>query len=131
MFTHWSKYGDIKLLFQNFVLSLIIPHYNDLQFGDSLSDPHLDQLLRTQILTFACDLGHSPCIEESLRLYREWMANPNNETYVITHQVQHVYEILFLITEAHYKKRQNSWLLKTMVYTVVLIWLLTYMPYQI
>ncbi|XP_050699396.1 aminopeptidase N-like isoform X2 [Eriocheir sinensis] len=74
MFHRDPAYGALK----NYILSLIQPLYDSVGFEDNLSDPYQTRLLRSDMLAWACRLGHAHCRNMSLSLYRRWMANPTD-----------------------------------------------------
>ena len=57
---------------------MLIPIYNSVGFQDNLADDHLDQYKRVRAVAWACDLKYQDCIDNSLKLFKEWMANPTN-----------------------------------------------------
>ena len=57
---------------------MLIPLYNSVGFEDRLTDDHLDQYKRVKALSWACNLKHKDCIQNSVDLFAKWMENPSN-----------------------------------------------------
>lgn len=70
----------IKILpcLQHYMEEQLTPIYNSTGFADSVTDPHADQIMRDLILDWACHLGISDCVTQSVALYSQWMADPTN-----------------------------------------------------
>ncbi|XP_063230524.1 aminopeptidase N-like [Bacillus rossius redtenbacheri] len=63
-------------VFQDFVLGLLKPSYDALGFDEKPSDDHVTKLLRTQVVQWACDLGHGPCVQTAVSKFRVFMGDP-------------------------------------------------------
>ncbi|KAK8402067.1 hypothetical protein O3P69_001275 [Scylla paramamosain] len=72
MFHRDPAYGALK----DYILSLIQPLYENIGTEEQPSDSLQTQQLRSDMLTWACRLGHVHCRNMSLSLYRQWMADP-------------------------------------------------------
>lgn len=80
----WQVRGYQILTFiswQEYLLALLTPLYNSVGFEDDLDDSHLDQYKRVIALSWACKLGLQDCVANSVKLYEDWMANPENMTW--------------------------------------------------
>lgn len=73
MFRHEPDYGALR----EYLLSVILPIYNSVGFEEQPNDEMQVQLLRGEVLKWACELRHPDCIQKSVELYRRWMDNPN------------------------------------------------------
>ncbi|KAH0552187.1 hypothetical protein KQX54_006650, partial [Cotesia glomerata] len=62
-------------LFAEFILNLITPMYNHLNFEDEINDDRLTVLLRAELNKWACKLDHKKCVDKSLNYFTEWMKN--------------------------------------------------------
>nr|CAD7599193.1 unnamed protein product [Timema genevievae] len=62
-------------LFKNYVLNLIGDLYNTLGFDEKPTDHHLDKFLRSNVLTWACNLGLEDCINRSKEELAKQMSN--------------------------------------------------------
>ncbi|CAG2055212.1 unnamed protein product, partial [Timema podura] len=62
-------------LFKNYVLNLIGDLYNTLGFYEKPTDHHLDKFLRSNVLTWACNLGLEDCINRSKEELAKQMSN--------------------------------------------------------
>ena len=70
------------IYFQSYILSMIEPLFSSLGMKE-LEDEDLQiRLLRVEIVKWACHLKHKTCIKEAIRLFHQWMRNPNNNKYV-------------------------------------------------
>lgn len=85
MFERSAGYGPFK----NYLLSLVVPLYNSVGFEDHLDDPHLTQSKRATAVSWACELGHAPCVDLSKTYFKRWMASTANES-VFSPNVQKV-----------------------------------------
>lgn len=74
-----SMYNLYSFIGQEYLLSLLLPVYNSVGFEDLQEDDIQTQLLRDEVVTWACNLGHRSCRDEALRLFRTWMVK--NETF--------------------------------------------------
>ncbi|KAJ8311344.1 hypothetical protein KUTeg_010699 [Tegillarca granosa] len=61
----------------NYMKNLISPLFTRLGLNNSGSD-HMQIYTRSLIVSLACDFGITDCVTESLKLFKEWMNNPNN-----------------------------------------------------
>lgn len=76
--TRSGVYGSFK----SYLLTLLSPLYDSVGFMDNLSDPHLDQFKRVKALRWACRLQLQDCVDNSVKLFNQWMQNPSNESIV-------------------------------------------------
>ncbi|KAK7075272.1 hypothetical protein SK128_014552 [Halocaridina rubra] len=74
MFWHTASYVALK----DYFLTIIEPIYESLGFEDKTEDSLQTQLLRMEIVHWACHLGHSQCVNQSRHLFQQWMADPEN-----------------------------------------------------
>lgn len=51
--------------------------YREVGFDDSKESDMLTVYKRIDILTAACHLGYSDCVENSFRVFQNWMMEPN------------------------------------------------------
>ncbi|XP_067012607.2 aminopeptidase N isoform X2 [Anabrus simplex] len=68
-------YGSFKA----YMLQLINPLYNKLQFEERLADTHLERLHRRLILHWACGLGHEQCVWNARTKFRVWMSQDSRK----------------------------------------------------
>ncbi|XP_042215803.1 aminopeptidase N-like isoform X2 [Homarus americanus] len=78
MFYRTGSYGALK----NYLLDMVVQLYDSVGFDNSLDDLLLEQYKRNTAVDWACKLGHKPCLDNVLNLYRQWMLNPHNETII-------------------------------------------------
>ncbi|KAK7075270.1 hypothetical protein SK128_014550 [Halocaridina rubra] len=64
---------------REYLLSLILPLYNHIGFDEQQGDELQVQLLRSEMVKWACLLRHQDCLQRSVSLFRRWMSNPNEE----------------------------------------------------
>ncbi|XP_042215813.1 aminopeptidase N-like isoform X2 [Homarus americanus] len=74
MFYRDPAYGALK----DYLLSIIVPMYDKLGFEEEPGEDQLAQKLRTDVITWACNLGHLDCRNKSLAIFRRWMADPES-----------------------------------------------------
>ncbi|ROT63437.1 putative Aminopeptidase N precursor [Penaeus vannamei] len=104
MFRYTASYGALKEYF----LSLLKPLYDTLGFKH---DPEADlqtQLLRQEVVTWACLLQDSRCVNASAMLFRRWMEGRDGFRSVC---VSFLAVVAFLFREsalAEYRVRINS-----------------------
>lgn len=72
MFHRDPAYGALKA----YILSLIQPLYDYIGTEEQPSESLQTQQMRSDMLTWACRLGHAHCRNMSLSLYRQWMTDP-------------------------------------------------------
>lgn len=72
MFHRDPAYGALKA----YILSLIQPLYDYIGTEEQPSESLQTQQMRSDMLTWACRLGHVQCRNMSLSLYRQWMTDP-------------------------------------------------------
>ncbi|XP_055335825.1 aminopeptidase N-like [Paramacrobiotus metropolitanus] len=72
MMQNSEHYGLLK----NYILRQLRPIYIILGWGDSLTEAHIQQLQRVEILHAACYFGHDNCVENAKQIYTRWMSNP-------------------------------------------------------
>ena len=63
--------------FQNYLIDLITPVYNKLGWEEKKTDSWLDRLLRTSVLSFACQRGLPDCVNKAKSYYAAWMQQEN------------------------------------------------------
>lgn len=51
--------------------------YKDVRFDDPPESDMLRGYKRVDILTAACHLGYPDCVENSVRVFANWMSDPN------------------------------------------------------
>jgi len=78
MFTRSSGYGGLK----SFLLSILVPLYDKVGFEDNLEDSHLDQYKRVKAVAWTCSLDHQDCVDKSVNLLSQYMANPDNTSLI-------------------------------------------------
>lgn len=68
-------------MYDNFLLKLVKPMFNELGTENKVPDTQNEKLLRLHILTSACKLRYGKCITWSRNQYYDWMqrANPDEE----------------------------------------------------
>lgn len=59
--------------FNDYVIQFIYPIYKSLGWNESPNDSWLDRLLRSRILSFACEIEIKECVDTSKDLYVKWM----------------------------------------------------------
>jgi len=65
-------------LYQDYVQKLVRSLYNRNVIGaPSSGDSHTNRLLKSLSMSLACDYSYQPCINDTLRRYREWMNMPS------------------------------------------------------
>ena len=64
--------------FQKYLIDLITPIYNKLGWDEKKSDSWLDRLLRTSVLSFACQRGLPDCVNKAKSYYADWMQQEND-----------------------------------------------------
>ncbi|XP_071548243.1 aminopeptidase N-like isoform X2 [Panulirus ornatus] len=74
MFYRDQAFGALK----DYLVSLILPVYRSVGFEERQGDDLQTQLLRGEVMTWACNLGHPDCRHNALQLFRGWMADPEN-----------------------------------------------------
>lgn len=68
-----AAYGD----FEQYLVKLIKPIYNKLGWEQKPSDTFLDRLLRTSVISFACNRGLPDCVNKAKSYYSQWMSQPD------------------------------------------------------
>ncbi|KAL4239647.1 hypothetical protein ACF0H5_000454 [Mactra antiquata] len=81
MFMRSGKFNSLR----KYVNKKVGPVMNYLTWEDGES--HLEKLLRSYVITLACDLAHGPCLSNATAKFRNWIDNgaylsPNIRTYV-------------------------------------------------
>ncbi|CAL4058634.1 unnamed protein product, partial [Meganyctiphanes norvegica] len=74
MFRQTAEYGAFKV----YVLSLLQPLYVHLGLEDAPEDDLQIQLLRVEVVEWACRLGHSDCVSTAQDLFQQWMDDPES-----------------------------------------------------
>ncbi|XP_034947292.1 uncharacterized protein [Chelonus insularis] len=79
---NFIKYLDDKFTgrcisdsFRNYIMEIITPVYNKLQFEEKLYENTEDKLLRIEIIKYACLLGNANCKQRSKQLFNNWRTN--------------------------------------------------------
>jgi aminopeptidase N len=63
---------------QEYLKWLILPAYEQIGFEERKSDSHLVIQNRNQMISWACRLGVSECVNNATFLYKMWMSHPDN-----------------------------------------------------
>jgi hypothetical protein len=63
---------------QEYLKWLILPAYEQIGFEERKSDSHLFIQNRNQMISWACRLGVSECVNNATFLYKMWMSQPDN-----------------------------------------------------
>lgn len=78
-----TSYNILKVYFvkflQTYVLHLISPMYNKTRFSDDPKDDQLVIYKRFNLLSCACELGHSDCVQNALVQFQNWKSTPQPE----------------------------------------------------
>ncbi|KAK8728890.1 hypothetical protein OTU49_008846 [Cherax quadricarinatus] len=74
MFSRDPSFGGVR----DYLLSVILPLYEKLGFHEAAEEALPTVLLRTNVVTWVCYLGHPHCRLESLSLFRRWKTDPVN-----------------------------------------------------
>lgn len=61
-----------KQLFDNYILILIDRVYNETGLSDVDGESQFEELNRNLIVTFACNYGHTGCIQQAQTLFANW-----------------------------------------------------------
>ena len=70
---------------QKHVNHILLPLYEKVKFNDVPGDNYLTVYNRLNAVTWACKVGYKDCVDNALRLYRQWMNDPdNNESVTIS-----------------------------------------------
>lgn len=73
----------IKYVFDDFlqayVLHLISPMYKITGFADNPRDDQLIIYKRSNLLSCACELGHTGCVRNAVAQFQNWKSNPQPE----------------------------------------------------
>ncbi|XP_018019808.1 puromycin-sensitive aminopeptidase-like protein, partial [Hyalella azteca] len=72
MLSRTASYGAFK----RYLISLLEPLYKKVGFADNLNDPHLDQLIRVQAISWMCSLDYKDCVTQVVSLFKRWMEQP-------------------------------------------------------
>ncbi|XP_046650885.1 aminopeptidase N-like [Daphnia pulicaria] len=67
---------------REYIKWLILPTYEQIGFEERKGDSQLVILNRNQIISWACRLGVSECVNNATSLYKLWMAQPDNSNWV-------------------------------------------------
>jgi len=73
MLVRSSAYGDFK----RYMLKLLTPIYRRVGYRPKADDEHLDILLRTKVVEWACSMGHEECLMQVRENFDEWMGDIN------------------------------------------------------
>ncbi|KAF2899208.1 hypothetical protein ILUMI_06967 [Ignelater luminosus] len=63
-------------IFQQYIISIIKPLYDELGTSEKPGESQNDKLLRSFIIKIACSNNYEPCLEWAKQKYQEWMASP-------------------------------------------------------
>ncbi|OXA55298.1 Aminopeptidase N [Folsomia candida] len=82
MMSKSSSYGTFKKYIQN----LVHKEYTRLGYGQNEADPLPRRLHRTNVVTWACKVGHEGCLASTTTLFSEWMnsSSPNMDNPIPT-----------------------------------------------
>jgi len=80
MLKRTAAYGEFK----KYMLKLVTPLYNRLGSTAKDTDEHLDILLRRRVVSWACKVDHTECVEQATENFNEWMerGDPDKENPV-------------------------------------------------
>ncbi|XP_047740791.1 aminopeptidase N [Hyalella azteca] len=78
MLSRTAAYGAFK----RYLISLLEPLYKKVGFADNLNDPHLDQLIRVQAVSWMCSRKYKDCVSQAVSLFKRWMEQPDNKSIV-------------------------------------------------
>lgn len=53
-------------------MSLLLPLYNEVGMEEHPSDPLLKVLTRVSLMSWACNLGHEPCVNAAYDMFSLW-----------------------------------------------------------
>ncbi|XP_019763293.1 aminopeptidase N [Dendroctonus ponderosae] len=67
-------------IYDNFILRLVKPMFDELGTSETSEDTQNEKLLRLLIITSACQLRYSKCIQWARSLYEDWMNSDNANT---------------------------------------------------
>ncbi|XP_043478871.1 glutamyl aminopeptidase-like isoform X1 [Leptopilina heterotoma] len=65
--------------FQEYIRNLVDPVYHEVLWSVENVDSHVTLNLRTVILTLACEMGHTECLEEGAEIFKKWINDPKDE----------------------------------------------------
>ncbi|XP_018019108.1 aminopeptidase N-like, partial [Hyalella azteca] len=65
-----------------YLISLLEPLYKKVGFADNLNDPHLDQLIRVQAISWMCSLDYKDCVTQVVSLFKRWMEQPADKSII-------------------------------------------------
>ncbi|XP_043289822.1 uncharacterized protein [Venturia canescens] len=100
--------------FADYVLGLVEPLYKETGFVDLPNENQLQQLNRELILSWACKLGHSGCIEQAQDLFNNWKQDetqwisPNARSAVYCEAIKHGLDDDWQFLFNEYKKSEFS-----------------------
>lgn len=60
------------------MLEILQPLYESLGLENQPGDDLHTQLLREEVVRWACRLDHEACIRNSIRLFQQWIEDPDN-----------------------------------------------------
>lgn len=63
-----------------FILDLLEHAYEETGFEDSVTDPHLTQLLRVLTTSWACHFGYQSCVDNAAEQFQAWIGGNGSET---------------------------------------------------
>jgi ERAP1-like C-terminal domain len=82
-YNHFVHFVWIKL----YLKWLIQPAFDHVGFVERIDDTHLTTLNRNQILSWACKLDISGCVDNAAALFAKWMDDPDNDGYALPRRV--------------------------------------------
>jgi aminopeptidase N len=68
-----NAYEFLIYFAKNYVESLLTPEYNRLGFIEKTTDSILEKSHRVHILKWACKIGLPDCVQNSVKLFKDWM----------------------------------------------------------
>lgn len=67
-------------MYDNFILKLVKPMFDELETSEKQDDTQNEKLLRLLIVTSACQLRYSKCIQWARFLYDQWIKSDNPDS---------------------------------------------------
>jgi hypothetical protein len=79
-FTHNNEISiNTSCLFQNYVLQMLRTMHATVKDTPSADDDHPTKLIRSTILTWACNFNSPICLESASKQFKQWMDNTDNK----------------------------------------------------
>ncbi|XP_012252261.2 uncharacterized protein LOC105683883 [Athalia rosae] len=66
---------SVESLYENYILAILDKVYDYVGFVEQAEDSRLKILLRNDVLSWTCKLGHTNCVSRSLKYFADWRAN--------------------------------------------------------